>query len=1337
MVPGLAAQVRYDLQPVQSENRMSENATRDMLEDRNGFIWIATIDGLNRYDGYRFRAYRYRADDSTGISDNYISALYEDRAGRLWIGSYHGLNRYDPACDCFKNFLDGYARNGAPGTIITDITESIDGRLWVGSYNGLSFRPPGSTTFHPLLVTARGLREVAVTTLTAAEGGGVWIGYAERGISRLNGNRWTHHFTAADMGEVKGIHELADGKLLIAARNGAYLGDTRTGNLQQLRKGHYAGIELVGERILMRSYFDGVFEWLPERQVLVKALLQYRSKPVDGDVHVYFQDRKGTVWGAFQGLVKQDRYEQRFHRISPRGRGDNGLLPSPEVIGIRGDGKGRLVVATQYTGLVVLEGFPGSWQATHHHPDALREAVLWSLPYVHGQTAWIAGIDELYRYDLATRTVERHPEGDNIKRIFRDSRGRDWYVDKSRGVGRFTGHFPLLPAYDDFGDDIPSDIQEDAKGGIWVLASEYVYRYDETYDRFERIAQVTPPVRRDLNHRYFVVGRCGDVWVATIDALYRYRFATDTFVAYTETDGLANAKVSTLLETDRGLWVGTNAGLTHFDYATESFKNYDTNDGLINTIHLPRSAYRDPDGYLYFGGINGIDYFHPDSIAGTDPFAPRAHLERIVLHSASDTDPAEFRWPQPDRQSPIRISHRSLPLQFDLLALGFTQARENRYAFIMEGVDDEWNYIGQNRSTIYSNLPRGQELTFRIKAASHDGVWSEPQAYIIYVVPPFWETTWFRMLLLALGTVALVAGYRLRIRQIRRHNQFLEAEVDRKTKQVAQQAERLVEVNSNLRQQAALIQSKARQLNRLNVAQSGLFTNLSHEFRTLLTLMLGYLDELREAEDPATALPPLMEHMRLNAGEMLRLVDQLMDTARLESGQYPLYIMPGNLRDECRNVMHAFHILADKSGINLHTEVNECVPDTLWFDRDVLYKVLSNLLSNALKFTPRGGSVHLALTFDENRIRMVVRDTGRGIPSAELPRIFDRFHQVRQADGNLNGTGIGLALVRKLVQRHRGTIEVESELGRGTSFTVQMPGTPSAYPSDDIQPARPLPVRTGLSATSIKPSNATVPERPKQNRQVADYQILIVEDNVEALGLLSRQLEGSYRVATAPNGREGLRKALEIVPDLIVTDRLMPKMDGLSLCRAVRSDKRISHIPVIMLTAMTTQREKVEGLGSGADLYLHKPFDRREFALVVEKQFEVRERMRKRFLQNISSDHLPAELNAGDQEFVQQLTRYVETHLSSDIDLTALSRELGLSRTQLFRKLKAVVGMSITEYIRDYRLRRAFELLQDPDCRIGEVIVATGFNSRSYFYRTFRAKFGFRPGEVKNTDTVS
>ncbi|WP_116105304.1 ATP-binding protein [Lewinella sp. IMCC34191] len=1333
----IPAQLTFHLHPAHSENRLSENATRDLIQDKRGLLWIATIDGLNRYDGYRFQAYRYRADDSTGISDNYVSTLYEDAAGTLWVGTYHGLNRYLPSCDCFENYLEGYERNGAPGTLVTDMTEDADGNFWVAAYNGLSYRRPGSNTFIPLLVNARGLRESSVTALQPATGGGIWIGYGEQGISHYRHGKWKHYFTKNDLSEVKGLTEVGPGMLLVAARKGAYLADTRLGTIRKLRDGQFAGISKIGDKLVVRSFFGGVHEWVAADSSLRKVPVYYRGERISGDIHIYLEDKKGTVWGARQGLVKQDPYEQRFHRISPQGKDDNDLLPSPEVVGIKGDSLGNLAIATQYTGILELSGPPGSWQGKQSPADAFNHTVFSRFPYLEDEVAWINGIDELYRYDLRTHRARRYAAGKDIKTIFRDSRGREWYVDKVSGIGRWTGTFPLEPPYNNFGSDTPIDITE-RDGKLWVLASEYLYRYEEAVDRFERVARVTPEIRRDEQHRHFTIDRRGNVWIGSVEALYRYSFATDTFIEYTERSGIANAKVSSIIETVDGIWLGTNEGISYFDYATESFQNFDTNDGLINTIHLPEAAYRSPDGFLYFGGINGIDYFHPDSVAKTDPFPPIPVLERITPHSPMLGYPNKILWPDPDASEPIRLSYKSLPLQFDLLALGYTQPTENRYAFILEGADDNWNYVGSNRSTIYSSLPRGEDLAFRIKVASHDGVWSEPVAYHLYIVPPFWETIYFRLALLALGILALIAGYRFRVRQIRRHNRFLEAEVARKTQQVAKQAERLSTANADLRHQASVIQSKARQLTQLNIAQSSLFTNLSHEFRTLLTLLVGYLEELVSADDPATVLPTVLDHMRLNSAEMLRLVDQLMDTARLESGQYPLYITPGNLREEAKNIVHSFHILAEKSRVKLEMNYADDLPESVWYDRDVVYKVLSNLLSNALKFTPAGGVVTVRIIVLDDHMQLAVSDTGLGIPEAEIPRIFDRFHQVKQANGQFNGTGIGLALVKKLVKRHQGRIRVTSEPGDGTVFTVDFPLNPSVYSSEDIQPPREaayyLPQRAG--------ANTVLEDSPSRDMSgsaappASDLQILVVEDNAQARALLCRQLRADYTVFEAGNGDEGLSEALKIVPDLIITDRLMPTKDGIELCRDIRADARTSHIPIIMLTAMTTREQKIEGLTSGADLYLHKPFDRKEFALLVGKQFERRDRMKKRFLQNFSSDHLPEGLNQSDEDFLRQLTDFVSDHLEADIDLSELGRSLGVSRTQLFRKMKALLGMSVTEYIRDYRLRRAFELLQSRDYRIGEVIQMTGFNSRSYFYRSFKTKFGCRPTEVKDSDQV-
>ncbi|HMB92904.1 MAG TPA: ATP-binding protein, partial [Rhodothermales bacterium] len=669
----------------------------------------------------------------------------------------------------------------------------------------------------------------------------------------------------------------------------------------------------------------------------------------------------------------------------------------------------------------------------------------------------------------------------------------------------------------------------------------------------------------------------------------------------------------------------------------------------------------------------------------------------------------------------IRLGHRQKMLTFEFVALHYLNPEQNQYAYRLDGFDEDWVMAGSQRSATYTNLHPGTYV-FRVKAANSDGVWNEGGTSIrLVILPPFWQTTWFYVLcLLGLFAVAFI-GYRMRVRNLKARARALEALVEERTQALVAEKQKTEE--------------QARRLLEMDEAKSRFFANISHEFRTPLTLVTGLLEDLL-AGTHGTLAPDLQEqHRRIlqNARRLLRLVNQLLDLAQIESGRMGLHRQPGDVAGFLRDLVQAFVPLAERRQLTLQFQ-SEQASQPLSFDPENLEKVFSNLLSNALKFTPEGGKVWVTLGTrrigEERVVEAVVKDTGPGIPREALPRIFDRFEQVTGATTRVqSGTGIGLALAKELVEQHGGRILVESEPGFGSAFIVRIPFSLEKGIASPTQPD--AEVRTGGNGASMLEQAVLEPSEtpPPQPFEIfGSPKILIVEDNAEVRGFLRKHLEATYHILEAADGAAGLAAAREAQPDLVISDVMMPEMDGYALCRALKADERLRTIPVVLLTAKAGEAETVQGLESGADDYIVKPFSMSELKARVATLIQARQQARHQFSREVVVQPAGIRIQSEDEAFLKRVLAVVEARLGdSTFNAGAMADAVGLSRRQLERRLAAVAGETPAELLRRLRLERARQLLETHSSTIAEVAYAVGFKSPAHFSKAFRKAFGLSP----------
>ncbi len=1335
------------------DDGLSQNLVYTILQDRKGFMWFGTKDGLNRYDGYRFTVFRHDPFDSASISGHEVRVLFEDRLGILWIGSA-GLNRFDSRTETFTHYRHDPADHGTLShNDVLSIAEDHDGALWIGTPRGLNRLAPdragpfihflhdphdqqsiSSDKITALLVDRTGtlwvgttmglnalpigsnarfirhqLNNTVITSLCEDSQGNLWVG-TPTGLIRLNrdtatGETLAHYPHTSEepsfdwQKTTTAIRGQSDDKLWVGTLTGLVLFDPRTGSSQHIRN-----------------------DPANPSSISFNAVLSF------------YQDRGGVMWfgTAGKGLNKLDPYTKPF----------------------------------QYYG--------GAGQRSHAQSDFSVRAIFED----HIGLLWVVANDRVHQLDRAT----------NQWRLFREvsqpvgsiAEDRDGVLHLDTGIGIFkvenrgkpTARIRLERKSKDalwaIGSDgafhrmdrvvewltragIPNAAQvsihrayQDASGVIWLGSDAGLIRInvaDSSVRSYRNDSRDQSSLSYDVVYSILSDPREPNriLWVGTAGGgLNRLDIDAGKFTRYTDNDGLPNNVVYGILPDRHGrLWMSTNRGLSVFDPDAKTFRNFDVRDGLQSNEFNRGAYFVSKSGEMFFGGINGLNAFYPDSIRD-NPNPPQIVITGFQLANRSVTMHDSY---SPLRQSimvteEIRLSYDQNTIAFEFVALDFAQPGKNRYAYMLENFDQQWIYTGSIRRASYTNLPPG-EYVFRVKGSNSDNVWNNTGASIrLTITPPFWKTWWAYVLYCFLAAGSVVGIVKGRVRRLERRTQELEAAVQERTAKVVAHEKQLA--------------VQAEKLQELDHIKSSFFANISHEFRTPLTLILGPVKRMI-AEAAGADSKRELQRIEKNAQRLLRLVNQLLDLSKLETGMMTVQVSEGNILPLLKGITMSFASLAEQKHIKLQfcSDEDEVI---LYFDRDKIEKIFYNLLANAFKFTPDGGKVVVtvqrmapSLPLSPSHAHLVdhvtitVKDSGIGIPANQLPHIFDRFYQIdRSSTREHEGTGIGLSLVKELVALHHGSVDVTSVEGQGSAFAVRLPMGSEAFSEDEIveQVAQ-------LATTLERPADELVTnvdvfvtESPAvQVRETPEYAeletiVLVVEDHEDVRAYIREYLETHYKVIEARDGAEGVDMAREAIPDLIVGDVMMPKMDGYEMCSALKEDERTSHIPVVLLTARAALEDKLVGLKTGADDYLTKPFDAMELLARVENLIESRRKLRERWTQTVVLRPRDIVATSIDQAFLEKALVVVEEHLGEEnFSIEEFAQQMAMSRSQLHRKLHALTNQSASLFLRSVRLQRAAELLRQHAGNVAEIAYQTGFSSQAYFTRCFQARFGCSPKE--------
>jgi len=1301
-------------------NGLSNNSVLSINQDATGFMWFGTKYGLNRFDGRNFKIFKNDPQNKTSISSNdYIKNLALTRDNKMWVVS-DGLDLYHPEDNSFEAIIP-QSEN------ITRVLQDVKGNLWIGSLTQLRFKAANSKKITTIKIAKSNLQIFALFEDNQRH---IWVGTSAGLYELYFANKkiiTRRHFSSqlnggSNIGEITTIAQDKSLKFWIGTKNGGiYLFDKKSMQLTHFVKNNNDKNSLVNNNIRKILLNKNGMLWIGTQDglsILDPYTYQFTNYQHDStnpkslsqnSIHNIFQDKNGSVWIAtyFGGvnLVYSVNTPFSIYQNST----NKNSLSSNVISTIVEDSKHNLWIGTEAGGLNYFNRSSqqfNSYKNNINNKNSLSSNLVKAIAIDKNQNLWIGtsfGGLNFFSPKTASFTVFKRNENnnncissDNVNCLLINKQNK-LFIGTTVGLNIYDiekQKFSFIPSSGKtYVNKFINTLFEDKKGTIWVGTPLGIYIYKDSkllYANFKD--SLNKPFQYSVN--CFHQDNKGGIWAGTYHkGLALLNIKNNSFKIFNTSNGLPSDNILAITE-DSGtnLWISTDDGLAKYNRRLNTFRSFNILDGLPDNQFNSDSALKDSQGRMYFGTYNGLVSFIPENIE-KNKFAPEVVLSNLKLFNlpVKINDESGILTQDINFSNTLTFDHDQNNFAIEFSALNFIKSNKNKYAYKLDGFDKNWNFTDIPSAT-YTNLPTGS-YDFLVKAANNDGIWNEnPKKIEIVILPPLWET-WWAYLIYFIAFFA-IAYYILK---------FFKARAD-------------------LKQELHFEKMKL-----------DFFTNVSHEIRTPLTLILGPIEKIVQLSTKSAPINKYALSVKNNADRLYRLVNELLDFRKAESGNMRLYFFEEDIVSALKEVFDHFQTLAETK--NIHYTFKSSDPQILvYFDKDQMEKVFFNLLSNAFKFTPNDGTINLKITLKKQKVKITVTDNGKGIEIANIDDIFKNFYQA----GQNMGTGIGLALSKSLVELHKGKIKVSSKPAKAnetgkTTFTVILKLGKDHLNEIDISPA-PTIENTVFQEVEDYESEEFIESPIVDNKDKKEH-ILIVEDNDEVRDFIKQSLESQYHVYESENGLEGWKSAIHILPDLIISDVMMPIMDGLELCKKLKTDIRTSHIPVIMLTAKSAPIHQIHGLQHGADTYITKPFSDQILHLNIRNLLSLKASLQKKYSEQLLKLPIITSTEMSQEEkFLQKLHKIIEDNIANtDLDISFITTEIGMSRAVLYKKFSALTDLTLNDFIKTKRLNHAVELFQKGETSILSVAEQVGFNNTKYFNREFKRVYGITPNEyIKN-----
>lgn len=1303
------------------DDGLVNNEVTAIHQDAYGFIWFGTRGGLNKYNGYDFTTIRSAPGSLNNLSNQAVEVIAEYK-NTLWIGNKTGgLNSYDFISDSIRHY-------STPASVriqeIKSLQVDSSGNLYIGSLHGLYILANGK------FITVD--KNLTVNALAQDANGSIWVGtvtglyqYVPR-IQKLRkmplGEKPLDITSIAINNQTGNLYlgTWGNGLIKYSMQNGSfvkYVPGTAKGSLSAMNT--YRVFIDRNQHVWVGTWGGGLYRF----DTAKGSFESVRIKPADvfnKDYDIILsivQDKTGILWVGTDGggVSKLDPYRKKFNSITNTGS-DKAILDNTHITSVFEDKNKGLWLGTKGGGLRFSAD-----KKIFTPKDLGIKPIRINTFFENNQDLWVGTGDGLVilkdyqhssrpvlikRANLDTNTLS----GPKVTSIVKDKSGIIWVGTQEHGLNRVLSYNHETPVFKRYPEKVGVDgaIQNariscmlvDKNNQLWVGTYDGLHIYDREKDCFQLVKPDKNTGKGLSNNTILSIAEdsYGSLWVGTQQGLNKLSYSDKGQLAienFYQSPGFPNDYIhSVLIDYANNVWMSTNKGITKYNIQNKNFRNFDTRDGVSSNTFSENACFVKPDGEMFFGGINGVTYFYPDSIY-VNHYKPPVYITHLQINN-QDVRVGKIITSNPILTtalfltSKIRLTYKEDIISVSFAALDYHASDKNQYEYKLENFDDKWVNAGNSRMVSYTNLPSGSYV-FKVRASNSDQTWNDNIAVLqIDVLPPPWKTWWAYLIYFLVISGLLWLSRYMKLNRIYLQNRL-----------------QIANLNYEKEHEIAEIKSK-------------FFTNISHEFRTPLTLMMGPLDDLSADQSVDPAVKTTVRKIQNQAKRLLSLINQLLDFHKAETNVLKLNTSYQDMVSLSKYIASSFDEEASRKGIRFSFTSNRKAI-FLSIDKEKVESIIYNLLSNAFKFTQFGGEIRLDVNYiQEPRsvCELIVSDTGKGISEEDKEKIFDRYYQVAQAEpGKYAGTGIGLAFVKDLIELHKGSIHLQSNQPHGSVFTMQLPA-PEIRQKEDESPEE---ENTG---TEYEEDSGEVDSDKDQPI------ILVVEDNEELNQYLCKVLSRCGEVISAMDGKEGLEKAFQAIPDLVVSDVMMPEIDGYELCKTIKEDNRTSHIPVILLTAKSDDTSQIEGIQLGADVYLGKPFKPAILTSHIQNLIKSRKKLKELFAHRLNLDPSEVETASFNEEFIKNAIHFVEENIDRDeFSIDELATQLNMSRSTFYRKLKALTGMSGSDFIRTIKLKRSAQLLKTGEYTVSMAAYQAGFNDLKHFRKSFQKQFGITPSE--------